>query len=655
MRMNGPQPGRRAHAAAWGCVVLALAAGPTLAQTTRPGAVPGASPGAALGQLTEVVGRLLSGPDPASVAADTPPPPKPDGPAAPLDPLAVTRTDAGLLDLHVRNMEIGTLLEMLSYQARRNIVSSTSVTGKISANLYAVTLEQALDAVLTPNKYAFHVSGNTVFVGLPEEIAVLLPPPTTRVFPLRYIRPADAAAVVRAVLSKDAPVVESGGDTKSASEGGGASTLEMGAAGGSYLVITDRPARLDAAARVLAEIDLRPLQVLIESTVLRATLSESNQFGIDFTLLGGIDFQNVNSASNASADLTTGQTPATKLQNTTFNLSTEFQGTETGAGFRFGIIKNNIAAFVRALEEVTDVVVVANPKVVALNKQEGEVIVGRRDGYITTMVTQTAAVQKVEFLETGTQIKFRPLINDDGTVRLVVHPKDSNGGLTAANLPFEETSEAHADILVQDGDTILIGGLFRERTVNTRSQFPVLGDVPGLGLLFGSRNDQTTREEVIILLTVHVLKHTEHERAAFRELLEDVERMRVGTRRGLLATGRERLAQAYYHDALRQLEHGHPGLALLDVRMTLNNEPKHLAALKLREQLLDERLWDEEGSRMRDFIWDLIGPAPTAPPPHEPMFGRPRVEVEPGAALGRDRRPPPPQHEADAEDEGRNP
>jgi hypothetical protein len=89
--------------------------------------------------------------------------------------------------------------------------------------------------------------------------------------------------------------------------------------------------------------------------------------------------------------------------------------------------------------------------------------------------------------------------------------------------------------------------------------------------------------------------------------------------------------------------------------MTLNNEPKHLAALKLREQLLNERLWDEEGSRMRDFIWDLIGPAKTTAPPHEPAFGRPRVEVEPGAALGHDRRPPLPPRGPDAQDEGRNP
>jgi type IV pilus assembly protein PilQ len=279
---------------------------------------------------------------------------------------------------------------------------------------------------------------------------------------------------------------------------------------------------------------------------------------------------------------------------------------------------------VRALEEVTDVVVVANPKIVALNKQEAEVIVGRRDGYLTTTVTETATVQTVEFLETGTQIKFRPVINEDGAVRLSVHPKDSNGGLTAANLPFEETTEAHADILVDDGHTVLIGGLFRERTLSSSSQLPVLGNIPVLGLLFGSRSDQTIREEVIILLTVHIIKETDAESAAYEELLEDVERIRVGSRRGLLGSGRERLAQAYYHEALKQMERGNTGLALLNVRMTLNNQPKHLPAMKMREQILDNRLWDDEGTRMRTFVWELIQTERAQPHDSPSVYGRPQ-------------------------------
>lgn len=540
---------------------------------------------------------------------------------------AVTRTETGLLDIHVRDMELATLLEMLSYQARANIVTSTSVTGRVSANLYAVNIEQALAAVLTPNQYTFRVSGNTVFVGKQEEM-IALQPVVTRVFKLRYVRPQEAATAIQALLGTEGTVVQGGGEKEGEagfSSGTRSGSDEMTGAGVDYVIVSAQPERFPDVEQLLRDIDQRPRQVLIESTVLRATLNETNEFGVDFTMLGGVDFQNVDSTSNASADLTTGQLPQSKLENTTFNVHTTFSGSTSGDGFTFGIIQNNIAAFIHALEEVTDVVVVANPKIVALNKQEGEVIVGRRDGYLTTTVTQTAAVQTVEFLETGTQIKFRPVINDDGTIRLVVHPKDSNGGLTAANLPFEETTEAHADILVDDGATVLIGGLFRERTVNSKSQLPVLGNIPWGGLLFGNRKDTTTREEVIILLTVHVLKDTKQENQQFRELVDDVERVRVGSRRGLMATGRERLAQACYHEALRQLEAGNSGLALLNVRMALNNQPTHLPALRLRDQLLNERSWDEDGRPMRTFALDLIGLEQAAPPR---PFGRPRPDLQ---------------------------
>lgn len=598
-------------------VLLLLSADRVAAQpaASEPQAEP-APPTGSLGGFLGAVTRILAGQE-----AGRPVVAEAGGAeeAVAYDSEGIRRDETGLLDVHARDLDLATVLEMLSYEAQANIVATASVRGQISANLYGVTLEEALDAILTPNNFQYQMIGKTIYVGNAEEIAALSPL-QTRVVRLRFIRPAEAAAAVKAVLSKSGSVIEGASEGK-----GGSRTDEMGAAGIDYIVVTDQAENVGAAEDLLRLIDERPKQVLIEATVLRATLDEANQFGIDFAMLGGVDFQRVNSTSNASADLTTGQLPAPELQHTTFNVNTRFAGNIQGGGFTFGLIKDSIAAFIRALEEVTDVVVVANPKIVALNKQQGEVIVGRRDGYLTTTVTETAAVQQVEFLETGTQIRFRPVINEDGTVRLSVHPKDSNGGLTAANLPFEETTEAHADLMVDDGDTLLIGGLFRERTVHTRSQIPVLGDLPGAGLLFGSQNNETVREEVIILLTVHIIKDTRQERDRHRALLEDVERIRVGSRRGLLGTGRERLAQAHYREALAQLERGHRGLATLNLRMTLHNQPKHLAAMRLMEQLQHERLWDEEGTRMRAFVLELVGAEPPRPEFVPPPFGRPRV------------------------------
>lgn len=547
----------------------------------------------------------------------------------PLDSSSVSVSDAGLLEVHVRDIEIATVLEMLSYQARSNIVATKSVRGTISANLYGLTLEETLEAILTPNQYAYRQVNKTIFVGTPEEIAAQLPPPMTRVFKLKYITKREALNAVTMVLGPNGIAVAGGEESDGSSSESEDDNYAATEASSDYLIVTDTPQRLAAVEALLRDIDVRPKQVLIEATILRATLNEDNQFGIDFTLLGGMDFEDVSSISIASSNLLTGQTPSAKFEQTTFNVNTNLIGDNLDTGFTFGIIKNSVATFVRALEEVTDVVVVANPKIIALNKQKAEVIVGRRDGYLTTTVTETAAIQTVEFLETGTQIRFRPFINDDGTVRLAVHPKDSNGGLTAANLPFEETTEAHATILVDDGHTVLIGGLFRERTISSKGQIPVLGDIPIAGLLFQHHSDATVREEVIILLTVHVLKDTDEEYERYAALLDDVERIHVGSRMGLLGTGRERLAQAFYQEAIRQTEQGNTDRALLNTRMTLHNNPKHLAAFKLKERLLGRRLWDNEGTRTRLFLLDLIRQEQTSleKTDNSALLGRPPLDL----------------------------
>lgn len=630
-------PGRRpAHAAVLGSILvwLPLAAG----QTAPPSAEPPPSPAvdakirAELQALAARFGETLPAWMEANAAAapDTPPPaetpaqrpPLPAAVASEADPQGEVHADVtGLLDVHLRNVDIAALLEMISYEARANIVSTTSVSGTITVNLYGVTLEQALHAILTPSGFAFTQLDNAIFVGTPEELAALQPAGPAparelRVFRLQYISPQEALAAVSAVLSENGRAVAGGAQD----EGAGGS--DFPASGVDYLIATDYSQNLEAAQQLLRQIDERPRQVLIEATILRATLNETNELGVDFTMLGGVDFQDVNSTSHASADLTTGLLPSDDLQSTTFNVNTDFAGNVAGGGLTFGIIKDSIAGFIRALEDVTDTVVVANPKILALNKQEGEVIVGRRDGYLTTTVTETAAVQTVEFLETGTQIRFRPIINDDGTIRLIIHPKDSNGGLTDAQLPFEETTETNTDILMDDGDTILIGGLFRERTVRSRSQIPLLGDIPLAGQLFGSESDQTLREEVIILLTVHVLTNSPAEDAAFRSLLDDAERIRIGTRRGLMGTGRERLAQVFFHDALDRLDAGREDSALLLLRMTLHNQPRYLPAVKLEEQLLGRRVTELEAMRMRGFVRELIAlPAGAGGRAHRALSG----------------------------------
>ena len=539
----------------------------------------------------------------------------------------ITVSPQGTVEMHVRELSLSSVLQMLSMQSRRNIIATPAVTGEVTANLYGVTFEEALTAVLDSNNCGWRERGNFIYVYTNDQLNEMESQkhrPVTRIFRLRYARAEDVNTLIQGALSEDGVI-----SVSTASESGVASSAEE--AGGNamatedVLVVTDYPERLEAIAALIAEIDVRPQQVMIEATILRAGLTEDNALGIDFNVVGGVDFQEIDATSPGITDLLTGQLPPSEFDNTSITTRTDFNQNIPGGGFTFGVIKNSVAAFVRALDSITDVNVLANPKVLALNKHRGEVIVGRRDGYLTTTVTETAAVQSVEFLETGTQLIFRPFIGDDGYIRMEVHPEDSTGGITAANLPFEQTTEVTTNLLCRDGNTILIGGLFREVTSAGRSQIPLLGNIPIAGALGRSTNDSTQREEVIILLTVRLIKDDGVLEELSADATQDVERYRVGMRQGLQWFGRERLSQAHYHWALEHLSAGHMSRALWDLDLSINNNPKMLAAIKLKEKLLDQRQWEEESSRTRTFLHDQImrDQGIITPP-----FGRPGPPME---------------------------
>jgi type IV pilus assembly protein PilQ len=509
------------------------------------------------------------------------------------------------VELHVADVPLATVLRMLSTQGRKNIVASPKVTGTVTANLFDVTFEEALGSILLANNAGFLVKGNFIHVYTIEELAEIQASMdntglTARLFRLNYISAADISPMIEPILSEDGKVAS----TPDATIGLATSAEDAGGnelSGFDAIMVYDYPDRLEQIDKIIREVDVRPKQVLVEATILRAQLGEDNALGIDFTTVGGVDFEMLGSISPGVTDIATGIVPQAELNNTNMTLRTDFNDAVPKGGVTFGIIKDQMSIFLRALEQVTDTTVLANPKILALNKQRGEVIVGRRDGFLTTTVTETTAVQTVDFLETGTQLVFRPFIGDDDYVRMEIHPEDSTGGLNEANLPFERTTEVTTNIMVRDGHTILIGGLFRESTQATRGQVPILGNIPGAGALFRNTADETGREEVIILLTVRIIRTDNYEKEA-EQVAEDIERVRVGSREGIQAYGRERLSMAHYRWALQHLQQDRLDKALWDVRMTLHLNPTFLPALKIKEEIVGRPEGESDIGIIRDFI-----------------------------------------------------
>lgn len=528
---------------------------------------------------------------------------------------ALTVSPAGLFDMHVRDIELSEVLRMLSRRAERNISVSQGVTGKVRIDLYSVTFSEALAALLRPAGFVWYEQDKFIHVCTADEKIAAQDATRqmqTRVFELSYISASEVVPVIEPLkselgrISSTIPsVVEGVALTAAAFD----AARERGLGGksratGEFIVVRDYPDRLEEIEHVINLLDARPRQVLIEAVILRVRLDESHALGIDFNALAGIDFRALGSASSGGLDLTTGQVPRGNFDNGLSAIGTDLTGAVPAGGVSFGVITNNVAMFIRALEETVDLTIIANPKVVTANEQLGRVIVGRQDGYLTTTVTQTAAIQTIDFIETGTQILFRPFIGRDGYIRLDIHPEDSSGGLTPDNLPFKDTTEVTASPLVRDGHTLVIGGLFRDVITSRNSQVPWLGNLPLIGALFRGKQDKFVREEVIVLITPHIIDGDDlSERAD--EALDAVERFRVGAHRGLMPWGRERLAQAHYRWALEHQRMERIDEALWDLDLALSLNPRFLEADRLREHISGRERSEADGSVIRDWLRNI--------------------------------------------------
>lgn len=556
--------------------------------------------------------------------------PQPTGPGAAAgsssgnyEESTVTRSQSGKIDLHVRNMDVVTALIQLRRLERRNIVIAPNVSGTVSLDLYNVSFEEALDAILRSANLVAHQEGSFIYVCSSTEAAERVAPRravVSKVFRLSYANAEEVMKLLQPLLSREGKLSA----TIAAQEGIPANKESSGGndyAAADMVVAVDYPENIERMETVVASVDVRPRQVLIEATILAASLMDDNSMGIDFTALCGIDFSAITATSTGGQQVTLGDLPPEQFDSSTTSVRTGFTAGLPEGGLRIGYLKNGIGVFIQALEQVTDTVVLANPKVMVLNKQRGEVMVGRRDGYRTTITTETTTIQNVEFLETGTKLVFRPFIGSDGYIRLEVHPEDSTGGLTEAGLPFEETAEVTTNIVVKDGTTVVIGGLFRDNTRIKRGQVPLLGEIPGIGALFRRSQDESLKQEVIILLTPHVVDDPVQDNVG-RELLAETERIRVGIRKGLQWYGRDRLAQAWYRAAEGSLRAGHPRRALLAANLALSLQPTFLNAIKLREEVLQKDLTEPAGSAIKDLVLRRLLPN-TAP-----VVAAPRTESD---------------------------
>jgi type II secretion system protein D len=281
-------------------------------------------------------------------------------------------------------------------------------------------------------------------------------------------------------------------------------------------VVSDTPEGLTSVEKVIAQLDKRPEQVIIEAKIVEINLNKSTDIGIQW--------QSASTAGDPNVNIGGTQNPGAN----TFtygpsggSMIVPVAGGGTGvafpasaasgqiAGISFGILSdgNRITGMLTMLAQKGLSKILSSPKVTTINNKEAKILVGQKIPYTTTTVTVSGATQQTNFLDVGIQLTVTPTINVDEKITLEVHPVVSLYIRADPAGPVIGTREAMTTVLVNNGETVVIGGLITDEDRKMGTKVPLLGDIPIIGHLFKRQYDTKDRTELLVFLTPQIVRY----------------------------------------------------------------------------------------------------------------------------------------------------
>jgi general secretion pathway protein D len=286
------------------------------------------------------------------------------------------------------------------------------------------------------------------------------------------------------------------------------------------IVIRALPQDYAKILKTIKMLDIIPRQVLIEVLIAEVGLDENNEFGVEWTV-----FDDYASLGGYKGVDRLGQN---------FNLGGLGQDLTqpiAQTGFTYAFASNALEAFLRAYSRENKVNILSTPHILAADNTEASIDVGQEVPIVTSEYTPTTLEsgetysRSIEYRDTGILLTVTPRINDKGLVAMEVNQEVSDISeqrIEGINSPIILKRQAETSLVVQDGRTIVIGGLIREKTDETQEGLPILSKIPYLGMLFGYQKDTKNKVELLILITPHVIKSFEQAELVTREFTEKV-------------------------------------------------------------------------------------------------------------------------------------
>ena len=533
-------------------------------------------------------------------AASTPPALEPE-PLPATTPGKITRGEGDdKLVFDLQNTDIRQVLEILSREGDLNILASPNVKGTVTASLSGMDVDTAMAAILKSTGFVSRREGKIIYVGTPADFAQMDQTQDKvgrRVYRPNYVRAAEFQALITSMLTPEVGKVTVSSPAEVDIPADQVKTGGNSFAGTDVIIVCDYEAVLDQVDQVFAEVDVKPKQVAIEAMIMSVRLSDECRFGVNFEAL----------RNRANVRMLSGSP-----------LADVASIDASDGGLKFGFLDSSLGLFIDALETVGDTNVIASPKLTCLNKQRAEIQIGEELGYVSTTVTENSATQSVNFLDTGTLLRIRPTIGNDGLIRLEVHPELSTGSVTVEQgltLPNKSVTQVTTNVLCADGCTVIIGGLIREDLQTNTSQLPLLGNLPYVGGIFRNRTQNVDRVEIIVLITPRIVNEPmlSHEGQKYGNTFAQRQSVYFDK---MSPIGKRNYGNHYLRLARAAFNAGDYPTALRQVNLAIHFDPMNSNAITLRNDVVAAGGFQDES--IHQYLHQGLGPVGR----HRPDYSR---------------------------------
>jgi type IV pilus assembly protein PilQ len=438
------------------------------------------------------------------------------------------------LSLNFQDIEVRSVLQLIADFTGLNLVASDTVSGRITIRLQNVPWDQALDIVLKSKGLDKRKSGNVIMIAPAAELAARekleiqnnrqveqLAPLSTQYIQLNYAKAADILTLITS--GKNGSSSTSSSTTDSETNVGsllsprGTVSIDTRT---NTLIIQDTAATIDKVRDLISRLDVPVKQVMIEARIVRASDSFSKELGVQWgvlshgvasrpNLLVGGKETTLFDLRNPSVSTTAGQTSAKYTITRPDNLNVDLAATGTGASsIALGIMSISdimLDLTLSALQADGKGEVIATPKVLTLDKQKARVAAGTQIPY---QQASSSGATSVAFINAELSLEVTPSITPDGRVQMDLLVNADSPGDAAPNGQLTiNTNRLQTNVLVDDGQTVVLGGIFQNQISNSTTKVPFLGDLPYLGRLFRHTQQSNNKQEMLIFVTPRLVNN----------------------------------------------------------------------------------------------------------------------------------------------------